>query len=75
MSNFPLLFTGFHNWLTDRLREKKYETTREKPKELSHFMNLANMWFLISNLPSNYTKELASENGTIFERLRNCLKV
>ena len=101
MNNFPLLFTGFHNWFTSRLRETKHVRVKRhfskenttsyilrtrmktnlkdnriaKPKDMSDFMNIATIWFLVSNLPNNFTKDLASENGTIFEKLRNCLIV
>ena len=43
--------------------------------DLSHFMNLTMIWYLINNLPNCYTKDLASENGTLFEKLKNCLTV
>ena len=38
-------------------------------------MNKTVAWYLVSNLPSVYVKTLASENGTVLERLKNCLLV
>lgn len=47
----------------------------EKAHDLSNFMNLTVVWYLINNLPGCYSKNLSSENGTMFEKLRNCLVV
>ena len=44
-------------------------------EDLSLFMNNATAWYLVSNLPGLYLKHLASENGTVLERLKNCLYV
>jgi hypothetical protein len=46
-----------------------------KNEDLSKFMNSVMIWYFINNLPSAYLKNLASENGTVFEKLKNCLIV
>lgn len=38
-------------------------------------MNKTVAWYLVSNLPSVYVKTLASENGTVLERLKKILFV
>ena len=80
---FPQLFYGYHNWFLRSIRNQHAADSSgdqeasglSKNEDLSKFLNSALVWYFINNLPSCYLKNLASENGTVFEKLRNCLVV
>ena len=38
-------------------------------------MNTVLIWYMICNLPNPYVKNLSSESGSVFEKLKNCLNV
>lgn len=78
IQEFPNLFFGFHSFFFKRIKDLKFEneqsTVTEPASDLSMFMNLALIWYLIFNLPGCYTKNLSTESGTILEKFKNCCK-
>ena len=56
-------------------KNKQEEDAFRLAEDLSMYMNKTIVWYLICNLPLVYVKNLASENGSLIERLKNCLFV
>jgi hypothetical protein len=73
-----MLFYGFHNWfqMTIKHRNNTIQTNKSANGcDLSNFMNSILTWYILQVLPPCYSVHLASESGSILEKLKNCLIV
>jgi hypothetical protein len=76
LTEFPELFSGYHNWIISRIKELKPMTEASDDQivnDLSDFMNTTMTWFLVCNLPIPYVKSLEIENASLTEKLKNGL--
>ena len=78
------MFNAFHFWFLSRVKNSSTTTTESQTTTVSasaaeettgKFMSKALLWYFVCNLPVCYSKNLASENGSLAEKLKNCIAV